>query len=151
MTAKHSAKKGARKTKKPQWRDEYSVGVELFDRQHQHLFKIIHELAEHSGGPTNLHIVSQILKDLFNYAQEHFTDEEKLMEQCEYPGLNEQKRQHAYFLKTIAELCAYPPEEKELSVAEVAEFLNIWWTIHVLRWDMKYKKFFQEKLAPTIR
>jgi hemerythrin len=139
------------KKKMAKWKEEYSVGVELFDRQHKHLFKVINELAEQSGEPPNLHIVTQILKDMFNYAQEHFTDEEKLMEQCGYPEINEQKRQHAYFLKTIAELCAYPPEDKEVSIAEIAEFLNIWWTIHVLRWDMKYKKFFKKKLAPAGR
>ena len=133
------------------WKDEYSVGVELFDRQHQHLFKIINKLTEHTGGPPNLYLVTQTLKEMFNYAQEHFTDEEKLMEQCEYPELHEQRRQHAYFLKTTAELCAYPPHEKELSIEEIDEFLNVWWMIHLLRYDMKYKEFFQEKLTTSIR
>ena len=133
------------------WKDEYSVGVEMLDHQHQHLFKITNKLAEQSGDPPNPHLAAQTLKEMLKYAQEHFADEEKLMEQYLYPETNEQKKQHAYFLKTITELCVYPPEEKELSVAEVAEFLNIWWTIHVLRWDMKYKEFFQERLASATR
>lgn len=137
--------------KKLIWKDEYSVGVELFDHQHQRLFDLINKLAEQSGDPPNIQLATQTLKEMLNYAKEHFTDEEKLMEQCQYPELPEQKNQHTYFLKTTAELCAYSPHDKEMSVNEIAEFLNIWWLMHILKLDMKYKEFFQKKLVSSIR
>jgi hemerythrin-like metal-binding protein len=130
------------------WRDEYSVGVDQFDRQHRHLFEIIDKLYAHTHTPSDLKLVSQALKEMLDYAKEHFTDEEKLMQQYAYPELESQKKQHAYFLKTTAELIAYPPDRKEEGAGEIAEFLNIWWVIHILKWDMKYKEFFKQKL-PT--
>ncbi len=132
------------------WRDEYSVGVEQFDRQHRRLFEIINKLVTWTGDPTDFNFVSQILKEMFDYAKEHFTDEEKLMQQYGYPEIESQKKQHAYFLKTATELSEYPVAEKELNSGEIAEFLNVWWVIHILKWDMKYKQFFEEKLPAPV-
>jgi hemerythrin len=128
------------------WRDEYSVGVEQFDRQHRHLFEIINKLTAHSHSSSDLKLVSRTLKEMFDYAKEHFADEEKLMQQYAYPEIESQKKQHAYFLKTTYELAAYPADKKEESIDEIAEFLNVWWIIHILKWDMKYKDFFKAKL-----
>lgn len=129
------------------WKDEFSVGVDQFDSQHKHLFEIINKLATQSNTGPDLNLVTETLKEMCNYAQEHFKDEENLMQQYDYPEIEPQRKQHAYFLKTTKELCEYPREQKEVSTNEIAEFLNIWWINHILRFDMKYKKFFQEKLA----
>lgn len=128
------------------WRDEYSVGVEQFDRQHRHLLEIINKLTARSGESPDLELVSQTLKEMLDYAKEHFTAEEELMQQYAYPEIESQKKQHAYFLKTTTELSAYPVSKKEESIDEIAEFLNVWWIIHILKWDMKYKEFFKAKL-----
>jgi len=129
------------------WRDEYSVGVDQFDCQHRHLFEIVNKLiAVRLDASRDLNMTSQTLKEMFDYAKEHFADEEKLMQQYAYPEIESQKKQHAYFLKTTADLAAYHADKKEESIDEIAEFLNIWWVIHILKWDMKYKEFFKTKL-----
>jgi len=128
------------------WRNEYSVGVELFDRQHKHLLEITNKLAAQSDTLPDVNLISQILNEMYDCAEKHFTDEEKLMQQYAYPEIESQKKQHAYFLKTVTELAAYPTNEKQECVDEIAEFLNIWWIIHFLKWDMKYKEFFEAKL-----
>jgi hemerythrin-like metal-binding protein len=132
------------------WRDEYSVGVEQFDRQHKHLFEIINKLNTQSGSPRRLELVSTTLEEMFDYAKEHFSAEESLMQQYAYPDIEPHKKQHAYFLKTASELAAYPAEKKEDSLDEITEFLNVWWVIHILKWDMKYKDFFKAKLSARI-
>jgi hemerythrin len=128
------------------WRNEYSVGVDQFDRQHKHLFEIINKLATRSDKSKDLNLTSQTLKEMFDYAKEHFADEERLMQQYAYLEIESHKKQHAYFFKTTADLSAYHVENKEESVDEIAEFLNVWWVIHILKWDMKYKEFFKAKL-----
>jgi hemerythrin len=129
------------------WRDEYSVGVDHFDHQHRHLFEIINKLtAVRLNASRDLNMTCQTLKEMFDYAKEHFADEEKLMQQYAYPEIESQKKQHAYFLKTTTDLAAYHLDHKEESVDEIAEFLNVWWVIHILKWDMKYKEFFKSKL-----
>ncbi len=132
------------------WKDQYCVGVEQFDRQHRHLFEIINNLVAHSDASPDLRLVSQTLNEMYDYAKEHFTDEEQLMQQYAYPEIESQKKQHAYFLKTTSELSAHPVNERGASIGEIAEFLNIWWTIHILKWDMKYKELFKEKLSVAV-
>ena len=129
------------------WRNEYSVGVDKFDRQHRHLFEIINKLiAVRLDKSRDLNLTCQTLKEMFDFAREHFADEEKLMQQYAYPEIESQKKQHAYFLKTTTDLAAYHMDNKEESVDEIAEFLNVWWVVHILKWDMKYKEFFEAKL-----
>jgi hemerythrin len=128
------------------WRDEYNVGVEQLDRQHRHMFEIIDKLNTCPSQSPNSELVSQTLKEMFDYAKEHFAAEEELMQKYAYPEIESQKKQHAYFLKTASELSSYPVKEKEESINEIAEFLNVWWIIHILKWDMKYKGFFKAKL-----
>ena len=129
------------------WKDEFSVGVDQFDRQHQHLFEIINKLATQPNTGPDLHLATETLKEMFDYAQEHFTDEEELMRQYDYPEIENQLQQHAYFRKITAEFCSYPEDKKAETLYEIAEFLNIWWVNHILRFDMKYKEFFKEKLS----
>lgn len=132
------------------WKDQYSVGIEQFDRQHRHLFEIISKLVANSDASPDLGLVTQTLKEVYGYAKEHFTDEEKLMQQYAYPEIESQKKQHAYFLKTTSELSASHVNKRGAGIGEIAEFLNIWWTIHILKWDMKYKEFFKAKLPVAV-
>jgi hemerythrin len=128
------------------WKDEYSVGVENIDHQHQHLFEIVNKLIGRPDSSGDSGLVSDILTELANYAREHFTDEEKLMLEYGYPELESQKKQHDYFIDTTAELSISFVDNKQTATDEITEFLKLWLTTHILKSDMKYKKFFMEKI-----
>jgi hemerythrin len=128
------------------WKEKYSVGVEKFDSQHRHLFEIINKFAERSCSSEDIELIYETLTELANYAREHLTEEEELMQEYDYPGIFSQKRQHAYFLDTIRELSESVREAGYLAGGEIAEFLRLWWTAHILRWDMKYKEFFKTRI-----
>jgi hemerythrin len=129
------------------WKDEYSVGVEKFDRQHKHLLEIVNKLIEQQDASANQNLVSEILTEMLNYAREHFSDEEELMQEYGYQETEPQKKQHAYFLKTTAELSIHALNDKQSLPADILKFLGSWWIIHILKWDMKYKEFFKQKLS----
>jgi hemerythrin len=145
MAYKHSSKQGV-KMEKICWKEEYSVGVEKFDRQHQHLFEIVNKLAGRTNSPEDSELVSEILSEMANYAREHFTDEETLMQAYDYPEIELHKKQHTYFIDTTAELTIGFINDKQSAGDEIAEFLSLWWTTHILKWDMKYKDFFKAKI-----
>ena len=129
------------------WKDEYSVGIEKFDRQHRHLLEIVAKLAENNNTVSNPNLVSETLTEMLNYAREHFIDEEELMQEYGYNETEPQKKQHAYFLKMTAELSIRALNDKQSLTANILEFLGNWWIIHILKWDMKYKGFFEHKLS----
>jgi hemerythrin len=128
------------------WKDEYSVGVEKFDHQHQHLFEITNKLIEHLGTTENQELVSDTLTEMINYAREHFTDEEVLMREYGYPEIESHKNQHDYFINTTAELAVSFMDNRSTTAGEIAEFLILWLTTHILKSDMKYKEFFKAKI-----
>jgi hemerythrin len=129
------------------WKDEYSVGVEEFDRHHKHLFEIINKLITPPFPLSNLDPATEALVEMYDFAREHFTAEEELMQQYGYPELREHKKQHEYFIGTTNELSS-----GKINADEIAEFLKVWWLIHILKVDMKYKDFFKAKLhAPALK
>jgi hemerythrin len=131
------------------WKDEYSVGVEKFDHQHQHLFEITNKLIEHFDAYKNPGLVSEMLTEMINYAREHFTAEEVLMQEYGYPEIKSHKKQHDYFINTTAELAISFMDNKNTTAGEIAEFLMLWLTTHILKSDMKYKEFFKAKIHPV--
>ena len=128
------------------WKDEYSIGVEKLDHQHQHLFEIINKLIEQPGSSGDSTLVPEILTELVNYTREHFTDEEELIQEYGYPELEQHKKQHNYFIDTTAELSISFVDNKQTTIYEITEFLKLWLTTHILKTDMKYKKFFMAKI-----
>ena len=128
------------------WKDEYSVGVEKLDHQHQHLFEITNKLIERSGASGDLELASETLAEMVNHAKEHFTDEEILMREYGYPDIESHKKQHDYFINTTAELSISFMNNEHTHADEIAEFLKLWLIIHILKSDMKYKEFFKTKI-----
>jgi hemerythrin len=133
------------------WKDEYSVRVEKLDHQHQHLFEIVNKLIEQPDSSGDSELVSEILAELVNYTREHFTDEEELMQEYGYPELEPHKKQHNYFIDTTAELSINFVDNKQTTIDEIIEFLKLWLTTHILKTDMKYKKFFTAKMPAGTR
>jgi hemerythrin-like metal-binding protein len=132
------------------WKREYSVGVEKFDCQHRRLFEITNKLIGHVGkSPKDPGLVSETLTEMINYAREHFTDEEVLMKEYGYPEIESQKKQHDYFINTTAELAVSFMDNRNTTAGEIAEFLKLWLTTHILKSDMKYKEFFKAKIHPV--
>jgi len=131
------------------WKKEYSVGVEKFDHQHQHLFEITNKLIEHFGTPKDTGLASETLTEMINYAREHFTDEEVLMQEYGYPEIESHKKQHDYFINTTAELAISFMDNRNTTAGEIAGFLILWLTTHILKSDMKYKAFFKSKIHPV--
>lgn len=124
------------------WKEEYSVGVEILDNQHRRLLELVNQIWEHRDKDE----ADDALGQMVRYAKEHFSEEEKLMRQYGYAGLGTQKKQHAYFIDTTAELAVSMLNDKQATRGEIAEFLKLWWTTHILREDMKYKEFFKTRI-----
>ena len=134
------------KMEKVRWKDEYSVGIEKIDRQHRHLFEIINKLIDRSAASSDSKLVSETLTEMLNYAKEHFTTEEELMQEYGYPEIESHKEQHIYFFKATAELSINALNNQSMVSREIVEFLKLWLTLHILKCDMKYKEFFKAKI-----
>ena len=71
-----------------EWRDEFNIGVESIDREHQRLFKIINKLfAFREEEKDSQWTCQEGIKYFKSHAVNHFNDEEAYMESIGYEGL----------------------------------------------------------------
>ncbi|MES9844035.1 MAG: bacteriohemerythrin [Candidatus Sedimenticola sp. PURPLELP] len=131
--------------KKIIWKDEFSVGVEELDRQHQQIIDVINTLIDKPRFLLRFQNVSSALVELTNYVSEHFLLEERLLQENGYPDLLEHSKKHTAYSKKITDLCMGSLHDKSEVPSELLGFLTDWWTNHILHEDMQYKAFFQEK------
>ncbi len=88
-----------------EWKESYSVGNELIDKQHKNLIAIINKLYEAIFANQTKEELKSILKELQKFGDEHFKTEEEYFKKCDYEGAAEQIKEHESFrqkLKTIA-------------------------------------------------
>lgn len=92
------------------WKEEFNIGVESIDKEHQQLFRIINKLFElEEQEKDNQWACEQGIKFFKNHALKHFTNEEEYMESINYEGLEHHRRIHTGFRENTL-----PALEKEL-------------------------------------
>lgn len=127
-----------------EWDEKYSVKVESLDNQHRIIFDIINELSEAIENGKEYLVLDGILDSMESYAKIHFLSEEKYMEDCHFPGLDEQKKQHQFFIRSVGEYRKKLKDDVVHLPEDIGEFLSSWWSSHILVQDMKYSSFSAE-------
>lgn len=125
------------------WHPSLSVGIDLIDDQHKELFRRADMLFEAGRKGQAKEHVGELLEFLDSYTKQHFKDEEEYMASIGYPGLEEQKRAHAAFVRQLQELRQkYDASGGNLTVIISANQLVInWLAKHVSNADRKIGEF----------
>ena len=126
------------------WKDDYSVGVEILDRQHKRIFDTINTYYNSMLDVCPREMVLKTLKSLREYTHIHFQEEERLMKLHRYPGFSEQQAAHAHLMRETEDLIG----QYYLSTADLSHdlfrFLKQWWTNHIVAMDRKYMPYLLE-------
>ncbi len=132
---------------KIEWDDSLSVGVDLIDEQHKMLIQKLSDLSSafRKGGEQNK--IIKTLEFMFDYTDFHFSTEENVMEENDYPGLEEQKQQHKEFKVTLNNIMEdYKEEGTTPEIATSINYFLLNWLIkHIMGTDSKLGKFLTEK------
>ena len=86
------------------WNASLEIGVADIDRQHKALFTKLDALLDAVREGKAQSTIGETLKFLTDYAVEHFSSEEALMEEIQYPHLREHKALHEAFISTVKQL-----------------------------------------------
>ncbi|MCM1327565.1 MAG: bacteriohemerythrin [Bacteroidales bacterium] len=121
--------------------EEYLTGIELIDREHEELFRIVgraNQLAKSYDTVSGYDKIVHILQELKSYTAEHFHDEEEYMESIHYEGLAAQKRAHEAFIEKLETIDTDKLQERPQEyLQELLEFLLGWLINHILNSDKK--------------
>ena len=130
-----------------EWSEEFSVGIELVDKQHKILIRAINLLAMAVEYNSSRDMMQEIFTTLREYTDTHFAYEEELFDRFDYPETEQHKAQHRSLLKQVVDLeKRWQAGETEIG-AEVLQFLVTWLRNHILGSDKKYSAFLLKALA----
>ena len=125
-----------------EWKEDYSVGVNRFDEQHQQLFALMNAMfdAVHMGYSRSA--LQGTFQRMFDYTALHLSEEEKAMTESGYPFAVQHCQQH----EGLRVKLGLHRERYQRGTAgiglETVNFLLHWWTNHILTIDRQYKEFF---------
>ena len=127
------------------WKEEYSVGVTLFDEQHKKLIGFLNTLYDEVTAIEESNVLSPTLAGLVEYTQKHFEDEEENLKLHNFPELSHHINEHKKLTKTVTEFIEELKRGDSLITIQVVNFLIDWVVDHILDTDQKYSEFFQGK------
>ena len=122
-----------------QWKDEYSVGIDFVDEQHQQLFVIankIYELLNNHLVLDKYDRIVEIIEELKDYTRYHFNAEEEHMKRIGYRKFLSQKVAHTEFLEKMdaIDLTRIDDGQNEY-LHEILNFVMDWLVYHILKQD----------------
>lgn len=118
------------------WKQEYSVGNERLDEQHRGLIQLIDMLEDESR-------MGEVLDRLDRYVDEHFREEEAMLEKADYPDIAAHKRQHKAFEEWLAvSRRAYrEPDVSSILAESIRAYLKSWLVNHIMVSDKDYSSW----------
>lgn len=123
------------------WQARYEIGIDFVDRQHKQLVDIINRLHDSMESGATDRVLDGIFADLEVYAETHFRDEERFLEQNGYPDLARHQVGHRQFIDRIHEMRSRFMAN-DMVANQVLIYLKNWLTLHILGTDRQYANYF---------
>lgn len=132
------------------WNPAWETGIESIDDQHRQmlaqfesLLAAIHE--DHAEDP-----IPGILVFLSHYVETHFSDEERQMQQSQYPGFQEHKAAHDEMRGRVDHLVRQYLESPAALTEDVIDFLTDWLIGHINGHDLRMARYLSRVNATAL-
>lgn len=127
------------------WTPDYDVKVEKFNDQHKFLFEIIKDLYDTMENKDDRLALAYIINKLVKYSKEHFSEEEIILLNSQYPAYEKHRKQHKLFLEKIEQFAADYNSGKYLLHFDILFFLKNWVLQHIMIADKEYGEHLNSK------
>jgi len=124
-----------------EWRDEFKIGIEEVDFEHQELIELINELYAETKKEDSAMAVMDCLGEIFAKISAHFALEEKVMRDLQYDQYEDHKEDHELLLDSIMDIMDEYADDTGLDEEEFADRLNDWFVRHFSTKDARMHKF----------
>lgn len=123
-----------------EWRQEYSVGIEEVDREHESLIEQINQLYEQLSLPMDTIAIETMLSDIQTDISTHFALEELLMQEAGFSEYEAHKQDHERLLDQIHDLVFHFSEDPESGKELLINRLSDWFSQHFRGFDARLHK-----------
>ncbi|MDH3236289.1 MAG: bacteriohemerythrin [Alphaproteobacteria bacterium] len=121
------------------WKQEFSVGIDDVDHEHQEMVALINELyGRLKEGEVTKESVSGFLGEIHAKISAHFALEEHIMQQARYDRFVEHKADHDQLLDDIGDIMERYEADRYFKYEDVlSEHLHDWFTVHFRTHDAR--------------
>ncbi len=104
------------------WKDEFRVGVDVYDKQHKELFAVSNKLISAIVNNEKDATIFQVLDELYKETETHFNDEQNYLEKRNCAFIDRHKTEHAHLREQLKKK-TIEFESKKISVYEFISFI----------------------------
>lgn len=120
------------------WNSWFETGIGLVDEQHQKLVEMINNLGACAmTTPQDQVSVHKLIKALFDYVQQHFSEEDQLMTHygVDSRHLGRHRKEHAEFIQEVVRLAKPHSTDQHADLEMLHRYLTSWLGFHILGTD----------------
>ena len=130
--------------------DNLKLNIPEIDSQHETLIRLINLLHETMLQGADRATLDGLLSQLLEHTRTHFSYEEQLMSQYNYPEYEAHKSEHNRLMQHLVDLAErYKKGELLLSFAVVLE-LKGWAVVHIEKFDMPLGAFVNKRKGADV-
>lgn len=131
------------------WKSSYLIGVDQIDQQHKQLIGALDDLLKciNQSDEAGRERCKQTIEFLKEFVVNHFTAEELLQQEIDYPQREAHRKLHEGFRTSLheIELELMRSDYSAAKVQEVVHMLTRWWLFHILKEDKKMKPYLPKR------
>ncbi len=124
-----------------EWCDEFKIGIEEVDFEHQELIELINELYAETKKEDSATAIMDCLEEIFAKISSHFALEEKVMKDLQYDEYEDHKEDHELLLDSIMDIMDEYADYTRLDEEEFSGRLNDWFVRHFSTKDARMHRF----------
>lgn len=136
-----------------QWQDSLSIGVLEVDIQHKLLFEKFNAFLAACEAQAEADAIYRLFWFVEAYAVTHFSQEEKLMQDVHYPGLQIHRERHREFAAEVTRLKEVLKDEGPTPalISRMTTFISNWLVDHISNMDRAIGKYVTSSATRTPR
>ena len=123
------------------WTQDFSVEIEELDNHHKEMIRLISTLRKAMDGSVGNEKITDVIVELFNYANYHFGAEEALFQLKDYPFALEHCERHLEYRENLSEYRNMVEAGIDSALPDLLTYLYSWWKNHIMLEDKKYTPF----------
>ncbi|MBT3877434.1 MAG: hemerythrin family protein [Candidatus Scalindua sp.] len=127
-----------------EWNGEHSVGISVIDEKHKEFIDIINKVIVAKQHDNNPEKIEEVLREIIDYAWNHFRDEESYMVEFCYPEYQYHKEEHLDFVHRANSYFKIVTSGNYQILNEILEYLKRWLVNHIQGTDQKYVECFRK-------
>ena len=127
-----------------QWTDDLSVNVAQIDDEHRMLFKYVRDFQTAVLDGSGNRQLNRVFELLLQYTETHFSHEEILMRESDYPGLEDHATLHDKLTRQVMQLRR---DRRIILPDNVFDFLSDWLITHINEHDRAFATYLKDRAS----